>query len=74
MSKAITERDYDRVCADYRGEFPYLTDSQYERLCTTAGENCLEFDAYCDEALEMFINSLGAFADQYTKDEILEII
>ena len=70
----ITEKDYDKVCADYRSEFPYLNEGQYSSLCTAAGENCNEFTIYCPEALEMFVNSLGAFADQYSKQEILEII
>ena len=67
---APTQKEFDKLIADYRADFAYLTDYQYEMLVMSAADNQGDDE---DQMVHLFGASLEAFT-QYSKAEILEIV
>ena len=64
------EKAYDKIIAEYRAYFLFLTDDQYDSLVMTAGQNQGDVES---EMLGYFGASLEAFT-HYPRSEILEIV
>ena len=76
MTNSEFEQELEKITAEYRNDFSYLSEYRFELLCMSAGDNSnynvMGDESTNEEYLALYAGSLEGFTS-YTREEIEEI-